>query len=100
MCPESIFLASFELIQIHATIISAIFDYDRPVDPDSDWNYKGFSEWEFLDTYITAVIDSGGNEIVTSLLLGAELFSNQVQPDCWPNLWIWMLIIKSLHSMV
>ena len=56
------------------------FDYDRPAYSEGDWNYKGSSEWEFLDTYITAVIDSGGNEIVTSSLLGAELFSNQVQP--------------------
>ena len=56
------------------------FDYGRPIDPKGEWNYKGSSEWEFLDTYITAVIDSGGNEIVTSSLLGAELFSNQDQP--------------------
>ena len=56
------------------------FDYDRPAYSEGDWNYKGSSEWEFLDTYITAVIDSGGNKIVTSSLLGAELFSNQIQP--------------------
>jgi peroxiredoxin len=56
------------------------FDYDWPVYPQGDWNYKGSSEWEFLDTYITAVIDCNGNEIDTSSLLGAELFSNQVQP--------------------
>ena len=56
------------------------FDYDRPLDSEGDWNYKGSSEWEFLNTSITAVIDSHGNEVVTSSLLGAKLFSNQVQP--------------------
>ena len=56
------------------------FDPSLPLYPGQEWNLNGTSEWELIDTVITAVVDRDGKEVSTSPLLGGELFSNRERP--------------------
>ncbi|CAI7997915.1 hypothetical protein GBAR_LOCUS2273 [Geodia barretti] len=56
------------------------FDPRKELNEDKEWNYKGTSEWEFIDTYITSVVDKEGKEVSKSPLLGVEIFSSDEGP--------------------
>ena len=56
------------------------FDPNNKIDDGQEWNYKGTSEWEFIDTYITSVIDKKGKEVTESPLIGAQVFSHDEGP--------------------
>ena len=56
------------------------FDTSLPVSDGQEWNFNGTSEWEFIDTRVTSVIDCNGYNDPKSSLIGAEFFSNQEQP--------------------
>ena len=56
------------------------FDPNNPVDTGQEWNYNGTSEWEFIDTYISSIVDQSGKEDRNSPLMGARVFSNNKRP--------------------
>ena len=56
------------------------FDLNNILYPVQEWNYAGTSEFEFLNTKITSVINKHGSEDVNSELIGAEIFSNAKTP--------------------
>ena len=56
------------------------FDTHKVLIKRQEWNYGGTSEWEFVDTYITSIIDGNGKEIKTSPLIGGKLSSNVEGP--------------------
>ena len=56
------------------------FDSANELFEVQEWNYKGSSEWEFLDTYVTHVVDKNGNEVTDSPLVGGQIFSSDEGP--------------------
>ena len=56
------------------------FDINNPLNKGQEWNYKGTCEFEFIDTYITSVIDKDGKEDSVNPLLHGRIFSNDEGP--------------------
>ena len=56
------------------------FDQENELFEGQEWNHKGTMEWEFLDTYVTHVVDNDGNEVPDSPLLGGQIFSSDEGP--------------------
>ena len=56
------------------------FDIHQAIDQGKEWNYKGSCEWEFIDTYVTSVIDENGQEVADSPLLGRQILGSEEAP--------------------
>lgn len=56
------------------------FKGNLPLDPGQEWNYNGTSEWEFIDTHVSSVVDQSGKKNPSSPFMGARVFSNDEGP--------------------
>ena len=56
------------------------FNGDLPPDQGKKRNFNGTSEWEFIDTHVSLVVDQSRDENPSSLFMGARVFSNNNKP--------------------
>ena len=56
------------------------FKIDLPLNQAKEWDYNGTAEWEFIDTYVSSVVDQKGEENPSSPFMGARVFSNDNEP--------------------